>query len=256
MKTALVFSAGGMFGAWQAGAWKALAGRFEPDLVVGASIGSLNGWAVAGGCTPEQLESAWLGLNGAGSLRFRMPRTALGGWFDTSHLEKTIRSFHGAYTPQRDYALIATELPRMKPRIFLGPEVRVEHLLASCAVPLVLDQQRIEGRVYSDGGLMAALPVWAAVELGATRIVALNALPRMPFAPIRLAAQALRGVSRWRAGTPVGVEVMHVAPEAPLGSVREIMEWKKDRVAAWIAQGEEDAKRQAGQNKTFLSAMF
>jgi len=47
MKTALVLSGGGMFGAWQAGAWSALAPAFQPDVVVGASAGSLNGYAIA-----------------------------------------------------------------------------------------------------------------------------------------------------------------------------------------------------------------
>ncbi|MBM3775954.1 MAG: hypothetical protein FJW37_12460 [Acidobacteria bacterium] len=55
MAAALVLSAGGMFGAYQAGAWRALEGRFRPDLVVGASVGALNGWAIAGGCAPEEL---------------------------------------------------------------------------------------------------------------------------------------------------------------------------------------------------------
>ncbi len=39
-KTALVLSAGGMFGAYQAGAWGEISARFQPDLVVGASAGS------------------------------------------------------------------------------------------------------------------------------------------------------------------------------------------------------------------------
>ena len=38
-----------MFGAYQAGVWKALSGKFAPDIVVGASIGAFNGWYVASG---------------------------------------------------------------------------------------------------------------------------------------------------------------------------------------------------------------
>src|SRR5579862_9012522 len=53
VKTALVLSAGGMFGAYQAGAWRELSASFRPDLVVGTSAGSLNGWSIAGGCPPE-----------------------------------------------------------------------------------------------------------------------------------------------------------------------------------------------------------
>ncbi|MGH9659904.1 MAG: patatin-like phospholipase family protein, partial [Bryobacteraceae bacterium] len=68
-KTALVLSGGGLFGAYQAGAWKALAARFPPDLVVGASAGALNAWCIAGGCTPDELIAQWLDP-AAGSLLF------------------------------------------------------------------------------------------------------------------------------------------------------------------------------------------
>ncbi len=52
MPSALVLSAGGMFGAYQAGVWNVLSQRFQPDMVVGTSAGALNGWAIASGCSP------------------------------------------------------------------------------------------------------------------------------------------------------------------------------------------------------------
>ena len=55
MTTAVVFSAGGMYAAWEAGVWKAIAGQVRPDLIAGASAGAWNGWAIAGGATPEEL---------------------------------------------------------------------------------------------------------------------------------------------------------------------------------------------------------
>jgi NTE family protein len=57
---ALVLSGGGLFGAWQAGAWSVLVNRVAPDLIVGASVGSLNGYVIASGGTPEELRSMWL----------------------------------------------------------------------------------------------------------------------------------------------------------------------------------------------------
>jgi hypothetical protein len=57
---ALVLSGGGLFGAWQAGAWGVLADRMSPDLIVGASIGSLNGYLIASGITPQELRDRWL----------------------------------------------------------------------------------------------------------------------------------------------------------------------------------------------------
>ena len=60
IKTALVLSGGGMFGAYQAGAWKALSREISPDMVVGASVGALNGWLIASGVAAEELEQRWL----------------------------------------------------------------------------------------------------------------------------------------------------------------------------------------------------
>ena len=59
VKTALVLSAGGMFGAYQAGAWKELSPYFQPDVVVGTSVGALNGWTIAGGVAPDELLRYW-----------------------------------------------------------------------------------------------------------------------------------------------------------------------------------------------------
>src|ERR1700722_2339651 len=53
-------SAGGMFAAWEVGVWKVLREHFTPDLIVGASAGAWNGWAVAGGATAEELVRDWL----------------------------------------------------------------------------------------------------------------------------------------------------------------------------------------------------
>ena len=96
--TALVLSAGGMYGAYQAGAWKALAGVFRPDLVVGASIGALTGWAIAGGCHPDELIDRWLHLEAAERFRWKFPRSPIHGVLDTTPLQITSRMF--AFPPR------------------------------------------------------------------------------------------------------------------------------------------------------------
>ena len=58
--TALVLSAGGMWGAWEVGAWKVLREHFQPDLIVGASAGSWNGWMIAGGVSVDKIAAEWL----------------------------------------------------------------------------------------------------------------------------------------------------------------------------------------------------
>ena len=81
MKTAVVFSAGGLFGAWEVGVWRELEGIVKPDIVVGASIGALNGWMVSSGCSAVELERRWLDLHVMSRLEWRIPRRPLDGVF-------------------------------------------------------------------------------------------------------------------------------------------------------------------------------
>ena len=65
-RTAFVLAGGGSLGAVEVGMLKALAARnIDPDLVVGASVGAVNGVYVAGNPGNEgvaRLESVWRGL--------------------------------------------------------------------------------------------------------------------------------------------------------------------------------------------------
>src|SRR5258706_10048439 len=93
MKLALVLSGGGMFGAWQAGAWRTLADVIQPDLVVGASVGSLIGYAIAGGASPEELRQFW-GDGDAARL---------------GELDRTTRALCDRYRPRCEYAAVITD---------------------------------------------------------------------------------------------------------------------------------------------------
>src|ERR1700722_16255533 len=152
MKTrvALVLSGGGMFGAWQAGAGGALAGRVQPDLIVGASVGALNGFVIAGGGSPGELVELW-----------RRPDF---GALD--RLKENLDELIERYTLRTEYAVVLTDVFRLKPRIFQDAQITARHLAASCAIPMVLPPYKIDGRWCNDGGLLNPLPVWAAVELG------------------------------------------------------------------------------------------
>jgi NTE family protein len=225
-KTALVLSGGGMFGAWQAGAWRALAAGFQPDLVVGASVGSLNGYAIAGGASPEDLAEFW-----------RHPETG-----ELRRLPETIRGLMNRYRAPENYAAVLTDAVRMKPKIFSGGEVTWRHLAASCAVPLVLPPYRIGGRWYCDGGLLNPLPVWAAIELGATQIVALNALPQIPVRWLKPLAAGFRRVAGYDPPRPEGIEVRTIETAEPLGSLRDSLCWKRENIERWMEQGFAAAK--------------
>jgi NTE family protein len=232
---ALVLSGGGLFGAWQAGVWSVLADHIAPDLIVGASVGALNGYVIASGGTPEELRSMWLD-------------PAFASFAD---LASNIRRMMARYTLRMPFAITATELPRMKPRIFRDSAITWRHLAASCALPLALPQVRIGKHWYSDGGLLGALPSWAAAELGATKIIGLQALAQPTSWWLGQATRAFRAVAGHNPPVPPGVEVLEIHPAGRLGSIRDTIRWKRSNVERWLDQGAEDAARVVTE-KTFL----
>lgn len=243
MKTALVLSAGGMFGAYQAGAWKILSRFFEPDLVVGASIGAVNGWAIAGGCHPDRLIDTWLNLDDLSRYRWRFPTNPRHGLVDSTAVENLVEQVYSEFTPQTGYGVVATDTLRLRPVLFQEPGVTWRHLAASTAMLGFFTQQRIDGRVYSDGGLLTALPVWAAVEMGADRIIAINVLPDLPSMVVKNVVGAVRAVARYRPHIPDSVQVTHITAPCGLGSAKDALYWKRDNVLRWIEQGQQDASR-------------
>jgi NTE family protein len=244
MSSALVLSAGGMFGAYQAGAWNVLSQRFQPDMVVGTSAGALNGWVIAGGCSPADLAATWRDPATAGIMRLRFPMFPWKGCIDPAGLARFVQECYARFQPRIPYSATVVEVPRL--RLVRVPQDRITpaHLMASCAVPFGYPPVRIDGKLYVDGGLLDILPVWAAAEMGATRVIAVNALPLMPSRPLRGVVRMVRWLAEKPAATP-SLEVVVIRPSAPLGSIRDALTWSPDRVRQWIQQGEDDAAKVA-----------
>jgi NTE family protein len=240
--TALVLSAGGMYGAYQAGAWRALADVFQPDLVVGASIGAVTGWAIAGGCDPNDLVERWLHLDALGSYRWKFPRSPLQGIFDTSQLQGVIREIYEAYQPRTHFAMVVTDLLKLRPQVLHGNEVSWQHLVASTAIVGLFDQVRLGGRIYSDGGLLSAVPLWAAAEMGATKALVIDVLPAPPGSIARAFVGAARVLSPFRAKVPEGMEVVRLGPPELLGRPLEAIYWTRANAERWIRAGEEQGR--------------
>jgi len=242
-KTALVLSAGGLFGAYQAGVWKVLSGVFRPDVVVGASAGAVNGWAIAGGCDPEDLIGVWLD---PGMVRmFHRIRwwPPWNGLFDPRPMEEAIRRFLAKYQPRVEIGVVGVQVPGLHRRLFRGEEIGFEHLAASCAIPGGFPLRRIEGKLYTDGGVLGALPLWAAVAMGATRVVAVNVLEIPPSRTLRGAMRVAQALAPRAPGLPADLECLTITPSRRLGSVRDALRWKRDLVESWIELGMEDAAR-------------
>jgi NTE family protein len=230
-----------MYGAYQAGAWKELADVFRPDLVVGASIGALNGWAIAGGCDPDDLIERWLNLDAAARYRWKFPRSPLHGFFDTTPLQAVIRDVYQSFQPRTHFAMVVTDLMKLRPVVLRGNQMSWQHLVATTAIVGLFDQVRLGGRIYSDGGLLSAVPLWAAAEMGATRALVIDVLPAPPGSIARVFVGTMRMLSPFRAQVPESLGIVRLAPPALLGRPLEAIYWTRPNAQAWIRAGQEQA---------------
>ena len=185
-KLAFVLSAGGSLGSVQVGCIEALIrhGVF-PDLVVGTSVGALNGVWMAKDPTlngVEKLKELWLSLKPhgpfqEGNLRVLM-RLLLGRsyLFANKALRKLVCQYVGGKTFE-DLAIpavvVATNLETGEPAYFrqglLEPAV-----MASTAIPGAFPPVEIDGVEYIDGAMMSNCGLEPSWDQGARRIVVIE----------------------------------------------------------------------------------
>jgi NTE family protein len=213
----------------------------RPDLVVGTSVGAINGALVAADPTPgtvDRLRGVWEELVSqrifTGSVLGRArtlvrTRTHL-------HPREPLRDLLTEHLPVRTFAelrvpfqCVAASIERAAEHWFTEGAL-VEAVLASCAVPGLLPPVELDGEHYLDGGLVHSIPVGRAVALGADTIFVLH-VGRIdhpltpPTGPWEVAQVAFEIARRHRfaadlAALPPGVTV-HVLPSgnpAPPGA--------------------------------------
>ena len=88
--------------------------------------------------------------------------------------------------------MVVTDLMKLRPVVLHGNEMSWQHLVASTAIVGLFDQVRLGGRIYSDGGLLSAVPLWAAAEMGATQALVIDVLPAPPGNIARAFVGAMR----------------------------------------------------------------
>lgn len=244
-KSALILSAGGMFGAYQAGVWKVLSQHFQPDLIIGISVGAVNGRAIAGACPPGELIERWMDPQTARLMRFRMPVNPLHGFIDSHPLQGLLGEICARYPLRIPFATVVVDALRLKARLISGAGVTARHLEAACAIPGGFPLVRIDGKYYADGGLLGAMPLWPAEDLGATRVIGVNCLAVAPSpllrAGVRMVGLCSRAINRdTRPASPLDLTV--IAPTRALGGLKDAVRWNRDNIRRWIELGEQDAR--------------
>lgn len=184
--TALVLGGGGAFGAAQVGMLRAVAEyQVRPDLVLGCSVGALNGAFFASDPTvsgARRLEQIWTSLETekvfGESLLGRVTTLIRHGTYLHSNLplrlvvERGLPGLRIEDLPVR-FECVAASIEGATARWFdRGP--LVDAVLASCAVPGLLPPVEIEGEHFLDGGLVYSIPVGPAVAKGAKCVFVLQ----------------------------------------------------------------------------------
>lgn len=208
MTTAFVLSGGAALGATQVGMLLALGeAGIQPDLIVGTSVGAVNGAWIAGRSDPDgiaDLARLWQGLSRddvfptrplvgllgfAGRRRNLVPDTGL------RHLIADNLRFERLEEAPIPLHVIVTD-------VLTGDDVRlstgdaVAAVLASAAIPAVFPPVHIDGRDYVDGGVVNNTPISHAVSFGADTVWVLStgyacALTEPPRGALGMALHAL-----------------------------------------------------------------
>jgi NTE family protein len=183
---AFALGGGGVLGAHEVGMLQALfEAGIAPDLVVGTSVGAINGAMVAADPsldTITRLERLWTGIGNS---------DVFGGSL-ASQVSNLIRTRTHLHTNTALRRLLRQRLPvtriEQMPVPFQCVAASVEHagahwftegpvidaVLASTAVPGLLPPVEIDGEHFLDGGLVHSIPVGRAVMLGAKTIYVLH----------------------------------------------------------------------------------
>ncbi|TWC22245.1 MULTISPECIES: patatin-like phospholipase family protein [unclassified Pseudomonas] len=212
VKTALVLAGGGSLGAVQVGMLKALVeAQVTFDLVVGASVGAINGAYFAARPNAQgvaELADFWRGLRKDDVFPFSVLDTLTailhrrGHLLRASALQRLVRRslpFEQIEDTELPLHIVTTDLLSGAEELLSSGNAE-QALLASAAIPLVFPSVRIGKKFLIDGGVASNTPIASAVALGATRIVVVPtgfgcACPTPPLGLVALALHTLNLMS-------------------------------------------------------------
>jgi NTE family protein len=263
--TAFVLAGGGSLGAVQVGMLHSLAAHgIAADMVVGSSVGALNGAYYAGNPSLEgiqQLETIWRGLHRADIFPLTW-RTLLGFMRRRDFLLASdgLCQLVDKYLPYRELQdakipihIVATDILNGKTAILSeGPAAQA--ILASTAIPAAFAPVKFEAKYLADGALSSNTPAKVAVALGARRIVILPtgyacARERPPTGAIANALHALTLLIATQLLNELGgldpqVDYFVLPPLCPLdvspydfSQTGQLIERAIKSTDAWIADG-------------------
>jgi NTE family protein len=236
MTTAYVLGGGGVLGAVEVGMLRALLEReLKPDLVLGTSVGALNGAMVARDpnlAVIDRLKELWRSAADSrmvyGDRPLRTVRRAVSTRthiYSAQPLVDRLREEFDDLTFEDlavQFQVCAASIERAAEHWFSSGPL-VEAIVASAAVPGLLPPAKVGDEHFLDGGIVNSIPVGRAVQLGATRVFVLQVgridrpltVPTRPWDVARVSFEVARRhrFAREMAELPPEVEA-HVLPAA------------------------------------------
>jgi NTE family protein len=183
MKRALILAGGGSRGAFQIGIWKYLAERnWIPDIICGTSVGAINAAGIGSGLDAHALTRLWTTynrrqmyrLNLIPFLSYFLSGRALKPLLDTRLLQSMVSDhvdFNHLKHNRTKVVISTVNVLTSRPCFFDNSQIRLEHIMASGAMPILFPWQYIDGVPHWDGGTMSNIPLQPALDFGADEII-------------------------------------------------------------------------------------
>lgn len=225
---AFALGGGAAYGAVHVGMLRALReASVEPDLVVGTSVGSLNGAMLAldpAGAV-DTLATIWPSITTATIFP--------GGWLTRLRTLQTSKAYLSPNTgiaavlakhlPAKSFDELRLPFGAVTADFATAGPVTLRRgdlhraILASAAIPGVLPPVEVDGRSLVDGGILANVPVQQAVEMGAASVVVLDCgLWGMAMEQPQTLVEVMLRVAAISVGRQLALDLPRIASEMPV----------------------------------------
>jgi len=147
------------------------------DLVVGTSVGAINGAAIAAGVRPDALARLWRGLTHRNVFALNRQLFWKLLWADSLYDPRPLRRFLERNLPVRRFQSLAIPLIVTGTDFQTGQPVYwregslVDAIMASVAMPGLFPPQLVRGVQVVDGGITDNVPIDVAVAEGADTVI-------------------------------------------------------------------------------------
>jgi NTE family protein len=263
MKTALILPGGGTMGAIEFGACKVIFEKMTPDVIIGTSVGALNGAFAAQGNFRKkipEIEEMWKAVKRSHIMPLNKELFYKAYHASSLYSNKGLYRLLDKHLVSRTFEALTIPLYVNCTNLLNGESEFFSHgelarpLVASCSCAPFLPPVMIEGKPYVDGALGSVFGIQKAIELQCKKVIIIGIghfihynLSLKSFREHAEYSVALMRNQNMRHEIELccdhGIEVVEIRPPTP---TVEIFPTHSSDMATLIKMGEEEARRMLG----------